>query len=311
MMIYYGNRIRLMTFTSLFYFGMIRWRLLLIGATLLLAAGLLWHVPRVPGRLFRHVVVAPRSVMHVMDLSLLQEHAAVFRPAVLAGVTDAADIWSQYRFAGTFFLYDDVAAPEASRRRAVISYHPEQRQYIVSEGDLIGGADVIRIGISEVVLRRGDQEGVLQLRGEHASPAGTDGRAVAGKTPDDVAVETRFGRQTGVGTWSMDREALLAYYEELLDEPERLLQVFDSMQPIYTADGSIEGYQLQPVGEEAFFAAVGFEEGDTVRAVNTLAMTNRRRAEFFIRQVVENDLDAIVIDLERDGSPKRLVYELR
>jgi hypothetical protein len=54
-----------------------------------------------------------------------------------------------------------------------------------------------------------------------------------------------------------------AYYAELLDEPERLLQVFDSMAPALWArmGGSIEGYQLQAVGEKAFFDAVGFQRG--------------------------------------------------
>ena len=307
----HGNRIRLMTFTSLFYFWMIRWRTLLLGVTLLLAAGLILRVPHVPGRLLGHVALAPSPTMQVADFARLQEYAAVFRPAVIVQKVDDTVVWANYRFAGTFFLYDAAASPEASLRRAVIGYAPEQRQYIVSEGDWVAGAEVVRIGAAEVLLRRGEEEGILLLRGESRAAAAPDARTVAESPPDEGVVVTRFGRQTESGTWSMDREALLAYYEELLDAPERLLQVFDSMQPIYTANGSIEGYQLQTVGEAEFFEAVGFREGDKVRAVNTLAMTNRRRAEFFIRQVVENDLDAIVIDLERDGSPKRLVYELR
>ena len=304
-----GNRIRLMTFTSLFYFFMIRWRLLLVGAAAALAAVLLVRVPEVPAGARFDVDPVSRTRMRVMDLSLLQEHASVFQLAT--GRIAPTGSWEDFRFAGTFSLYDGIGVSDASFRRAVISYQPEQRQYIVSEGDVIGGATVVRIDATEILLRRGEQEGVLQLRGERAA-AGTDrARAATDSAANDAVVETRFGQQTAEGTWSMDREALLAYYEELLDEPERLLQVFDSMQPIYAADGSIEGYQLQTVGEAEFFAAAGFQEGDKVRAVNTLAMTNRRRAEFFIRQVVENDLNAIVIDLEREGTPKRLVYELR
>ncbi len=299
-----------MTFTSLFYFGMMRWRTLLIATVLLLASGMLWRMPHVSGRLMRHEALPPDPDMRVADFSLLQEHASVFRLVDGAQIPEGGIIWDDYRFAGTFFLYHEAASPEASLRRAVISYHPEERQYIVSEGDLVGGAEVLAIRAGEVVLRRGDEEGVLLLRGKRTTLHGREQPEDA-VVADDAAVVTRFGEQTAAGTWSMDREALLAYYEELLDEPERLLQVFDSMQPIYTPEGDIEGYQLQTVGEAAFFEGVGFREGDKVRAVNTLPMTNRRRAEFFIRQVVENDLNAIVIDIERDGNPQRLVYELR
>ena len=304
-----------MTFTSHFFLLMVHWRKFATVFSVVLFAVLFWRVvpysePAGAG-LFAHVSV---PAMQGMDWGSLQQHAAVLRPGVPVVEPGEGMDWDDYRFAGTFFLYAPVDTDEASLRRAVVSYRPSQRQYIVSEGDRIGRAEVIRIRARELVLRVGDQDGVLSLGGEDGSSGAGGGmrRRDASQPPGGVAVgSTRFGEQTGAGSWRMDRDALLAYYEELLDNPERLLQVFDSMQPIYTADGAIEGYRLQTVGEAEFFDAVGFQEGDAVRAVNTLPMTNRRRAEFFIRQVVENDLSAIVIDLERDGTEQRLVYELR
>ncbi len=309
-MMNHGNRIRLMTFTSLFYSLMMRWRFFVALVVLLLAAAIFVRMPDIPTPEMLIFADAARGVSQGLDVTSLLEHAAVFRPLHVQPVVVEAPTWHDFRFAGTFFMYTDADEPEASMRRAIISYQPEQRQYIVSEGDMIAGAEVIRIAATEVTLRRGDEEGVLQLRGERAATA-TATQGASDIVAADAVMTTRFGEQVRPGSWRMDREALLAYYEELLDEPERLLQVFDSMQPMYMEDGSISGYQLQTVGEAAFFEAVGFQEGDKVRAVNTLAMTNRRRAEFFIRQVVENDLDAIVIDLERNGEPVRLVYELQ
>jgi type II secretory pathway component PulC len=253
-------------------------------------------------------LVSPSNVMHV---GLLLEHAGVFRRARLQAEPDTGN-WADYRFAGTFFTYAGGETGGVLLRRAVVSYRPEQRQYIVSEGDSVGGAEVVSIGPQELVLRRGGKEAALALGAASGGRVRASGQQGGAETRAAVAgAQTRFGEKTGDGTWTMNRESLMAYYEELLENPERLLQVFDSMQPIYTADGAIEGYQLHTVGEAAFFEAVGFREGDKVRSVNTLAMTNRRRAEFFIRQVVENDLSAIVIDIERDGAPQRLVYELR
>jgi len=305
-----GNRIRLMTFTSHFSLWMARWRTLVVLATVAATALLWWRLPPMGISAGLPLAGTGRSGVVQIDWGSLREQAGVFgaQRVSMAGRVDAA--WDDFRFAGTFSLYD--AGDAAALRRAVVSYRPEQCQYIVSEGDAVGAATVVQIRADELVLRIGDQEGVLPLGGVY----GMAGSQVQ-KTPPGTSLatvdpnRTRFGQRGADGVWQMDREALLAYYDTLLDDPERLLQVFDSMQPMYTPDGKIEGYRLQAVGEADFFAAVGFQEGDAVRAVNTLPMTNRRRAEFFIRQVVENDLSAIVIDIERDGAEQRLVYELR
>lgn len=289
------------------------WRGIVTGGVLLLVAALLFSLPMgdaSPDLGVLDAVAGPAGT--ALDLRLLREYAAVFGGAGMAVPDGHQGAWEDYRFAGTFFLYGSEPQAPAAVRRAVVAYQPENRQYIVSEGDLVGGAEVIRIDSHELVLRIGTQEAALPLGAARDAAAGValSGTGAGDGIMQPDGVHSRFGRMTPAGTWVMDRGALLAYYEELLDEPERLLQVFDSMQPMYTEDGLIEGYQVRPVGEADFFAAVGFKEGDAVRAVNTLPMTNRRRAEFFIRQVVENDLTAIVIDVERDGAPRRLVYEL-
>ena len=90
-----------------------------------------------------------------------------------------------------------------------------------------------------------------------------------------------------------------------------MLQVFDSLKPIYDSNDKITGYRVGIEGEQDFFDAVGFRENDVVRKVNSLDMTNRNRAEFFIRQFAQEKLSAIVIDVERDGEPRRLVYQVR
>ncbi len=217
-----------------------------------------------------------------------------------------ASFLKDFRFAGTFFVTGTGEIPDEVRL-AVISYLPESRQEIVSEGAEIGDTRVVSIHEDRLVLAKGDTEGTLWLGG-HVS--GTHD-SFFGPGSAEESVRMLFGEQTGDGVWTMERAALMDYYDELMDHPERLLQVFDSMRPVYNEQGTIEGYELQAVGEQVFFEAVGLREGDFVRQVNTVPMTNRRRAEFFIRQVVEGRLSAIVIDLERDGGTQRLVYQLR
>jgi len=216
------------------------------------------------------------------------------------------DFAKAFRFAGTFFL-SGTGGREI--RKAVLSIVDEGRQVIASEGDLVGDVTVARIFQERVILERGAETAELRL--SFVSAGGEAGTGAGGDGGEGDSSSSRFGEQLREDSWVLKRSALLAYYKELLDAPERLLQVFDSLKPIYTEDGKIEGYHLGIEGEGEFFNAVGFNEGDVVRKVNSLEMTSRNRAEFFIRQVVDNKLNAVVIDIERGGSARRLVYQIR
>jgi type II secretory pathway component PulC len=215
------------------------------------------------------------------------------------------DFAKAFRFAGTFFL---SGAGGAEIRKAVLSIVDEGRQVIASEGDVVTDVTVARIFQDRVVLQRGAETAELRLS---FASAGLATGAASDTNGEDGHSVSRLGEQIRDGSWVLKRDALMAYYNELLDAPERLLQVFDSLKPLYNGEGKIEGYQLGIEGEREFFAGVGFREGDVVRKVNSLEMTSRNRAEFFIRQVVDNKLSAVVIDIERGGASRRLVYQVR
>ena len=53
---------------------------------------------------------------------------------------------------------------------------------------------------------------------------------------------------------------------------------------------------------------MGLRQGDVVRRVNSLHMTSQKRAEYFIGEFVKGGLGAVVLDIERDGRPEKLVY---
>lgn len=254
------------------------------------------------------VAAAPRVVPELSD-----SHFMVFN-AGPPGKTADATFLNDYRFAGTFFLYGASGQQVASFRRAVLAYLPDNEQFVVMEGEMVRGAEVVEIHEDRLLLRKDGVEGALFLReSQMLSNVLDPGRRERVADPPDSGTgeTTRFGQRLREGYWELNRESLMAYYDELLDEPERLLHVFDSMAPLYTEEGRIEGYELNTVGEADFFAAVGFQEGDRVREVNSLPMTSRRRAEYFIRQVVESQLSAVVIDMERNGEKKRIVYQIR
>ena len=143
----------------------------------------------------------------------------------------------------------------------------------------------------------------LLLGGANSTASNADG------VGDPTAVLHKFGgRRSGTSEWHFSRSAVMDYYEELKSRPERLVTVFDTMAPVYGPDERIEGYKVDIKGEAEFFKAIGFNQGDIVREVNGIPMTNRRAAENLFRRYADDDLDFIVIKMERDGKPVQQVY---
>ena len=209
----------------------------------------------------------------------------------------------RFRLAGTYFAYD--AAGANSERRAVLDDLQANIQHLVAEGDPVGDVKVVRIFGDRVVLR--GPAGEEQLWQSFAG-GGAATTAAAAAVPESMV---RFGgRRIAEKRWIFQRQALLDYYRELTDAPERLLQVFDSLKPVYEG-GGITGYRVGVEGEAEFFAAAGLKEGDIVRKVNSMKMTNRRRAEYFIREFVADRANAFVLDVERGGEVRKLIYQVR
>ena len=119
----------------------------------------------------------------------------------------------------------------------------------------------------------------------------------------------RFGNRVGETRWEFNRQAILDYYQEMMDNPERLAALFMAMEADRDEEGKVAGYRLNmDVGEREFYTQVGLQHGDVVRRVNSMRMTSQRRAEYFIGEFVQNRLGAVVIDIERNGQPQKLVY---
>lgn len=215
----------------------------------------------------------------------------------------------RYRLAGTFLVYGGLD----DQRRAVLDDESNDEQLIVSERDeLPDSSRVERITRESVLLQT--PHGITELRlvflgdrkGQGRDAGDDDAASIAQASP------ARFGgRQTAKNRWHFDRQKLLEYYAELRDEPERLVAVFDSLKPVYTSNESIEGYRLDIEGEADFFSAVGLHENDIVRSVNSVEMSNRRRAEHFIREFVADRANVFVLEVERDGKVEKLIYQVQ
>lgn len=103
----------------------------------------------------------------------------------------------------------------------------------------------------------------------------------------------------------------MEYYAKLRSDPQRLLAIFDSFKPLYNGSGRIEGYRIDMQGEADFLRAAGLQNGDIVRAVNSIKMSSRNRAEYLIKEFVANRANAFVFEVEREDASEKFIYQIR
>lgn len=274
--------------------------------------------------------VAARRVAVQPPASVSQETAAstVFEPppalaeapwdVLRAGGDPSAPEGSlsrRFRLAGTLFGY---GVGSVERPQAILDDKLLVVQRLVRRGEeVLPGIRLVEVHTDAVVLEgpQGREELRIERTAFSAAPSGGAATAAA-NVEAPSGQDGRFGGgQVFPGRWEFRRDALLRYYAELRDQPERLLAVFDSMEPLYESNDpatrTITGYRLNVRGEAPLFEAMGLNPGDVVRSVNSVPMTNRRRAEEFIRSFVEDNEDTFVFEVERGGAMTKQVYIIR
>jgi type II secretion system protein C len=234
----------------------------------------------------------------------------VFRSgAAPAPAAPAGQLAARYRLAGVFLILGDPDAVGAEHRCAILDDVQEQRQILAGEGEDVGSARVVRVAADHVVLSADGREETLVLTAGTLPGRDGAGAGAAAAEPAKILETTRFGNRVGETRWEINKAAVLEYYREMMDNPERLAGLFNAMEPDRDVEGKVAGYRLNVArGEKDFYTQVGLRDGDVVRKVNSMRMTSQRRAEYFIGEFVQDRLGAVVIDVERDGQPQKLVY---
>ena len=294
-----------------------RWKLtwILLCAGLAVPFALFWGRLPAPDALLQH----PRGLAFSSSEPIEARYWKVIQPKVTQDLA-AAPVANPFRLAGTFLTYASSTGDvtHAAARYAILDDLSAKKQLLAHEGDTVaGGFRVAEVLSDAVVLEQGGRR--LRLT-RSLTPLAT-AAAEPGEDPDpekpaipfwdQPALETnRFGKKIDENRWVLQREKVLDYYNELLERPERLVNLYRSFYPD-RKNGEVEGFRLKFAGENDFFKAVGIQEGDTVRMVNSMKMSSQRRAEFFIGEFVRNNLQAIVFDIERDGKEQQLIYLLR
>ncbi len=292
---------------------------ILIVVFLLSGFGVAWAIRDLPDIPADPAVLEPGESPVVSALetrparsSIPLEGWAVFRMDGEAVREVAGSLADRFRLAGTF----RVMQPSGLVRKAVISDQLKTNQTIVATGDFLDdGILVEAIDDRRIELVQNDVTCELTL--EYAAVDGGSNRTddAGGMAEDtrgyEVVSRGRFGLQVTEDRWLFERKKMLAYYNEVLEDADRLVALFDSLKPLYDEKRKIGGYILIPEGEKEFFREVGLKEGDVLRKVNKMPLMNRRVAEGFIRDFADNQMNVAVLDIEREGKPATLVFEFR
>jgi hypothetical protein len=265
-----------------------------------------------------------RAQLHearVEALRAAQEGGAVAADAASGWGETGAEFWSHFKAEGDSSA--EAAGPLGERYRlagvfrmlagggecAILDDLKEKRQLLLAQGEEEDGLRVEQVGADFAVVSDGTRRERLAI-----APGSGGGESMAAMKAEAAPVQTvistnRFGSRLGETRWEFSRDAVMDYYQEMMDHPERLVGLFNALEPDYGSDDRIEGYRVNTArGEAEFFDEVGLKQGDVVRRVNSLHMTSQKRAEFFIGEFVKGNLGAVVLDIEREGRPVKLVY---
>lgn len=265
-------------------------------------------------RLFSSYAIPPFSSGSItaawpaVDSDAFSFDASVFKRITAdPGNTAPENAIKRFRLAGTFF----AIGLNQQTRKAILDDLRKKEQLLVTEGDLIeNDTRVISILADRVILRKGSEdEQIMLCFTSNGQPAGQK-TAVPDATKGKLEVQNRFGKRVGDKRWVLTRAELLNYYQEALNNTDRLAKIYESLKPIYEGQ-KIAGYTLDIEGEGDMFTAFGLQQGDIIRQVNSMPMTSQTRAEYFISEFVKNRVNGFVLEIERAGQKERLIYMVR
>ncbi len=287
-----------------------------IAATVLVGTGALVHLSR-SGKIPPYSPASLNLTWPAVDPDKFAFDAAVFKKISSdPGVVSQGSAAKRFRLAGTFF----AVGLNQQARKAILDDLQKKQQLLVTEGDLIDQVQgvtgnemrVISIMADRIIVRRGSVDEQIMLCFSGNSRSNTQSTAYSAGTGGNSGAEAqnRFGKRVGDKRWVLTRSALMDYYNEVLNNTDRLAKVYDSLKPVYQ-DNKIAGYTLVVEGEGEMFAAMGLQQGDVIRQVNSMPMTSQTRAEYFIGEFVKNRVNGFVMEIERSGRKEKFIYMIR
>jgi type II secretory pathway component PulC len=222
---------------------------------------------------------------------------------------------SRYKLAGTFQVFEGET--EEIESKALVDDQETGVQRIVREGEELGMFRVGSISEDRLSLEREGRTWVLTLSGvrmmREVTPEEKSGEEAVDPFEMPALETSRFGKRVKENYWVMEREALKTYIDEMM-EPQNMIRTVNLYRSFSqrTELGDEEpGFEISMKGEKDFFRDVGLQDGDIIRRANSMKMRTQRRAEYLLKEFYNDNMSAIVLDVERDGESQQHIYLVR
>ncbi len=101
---------------------------------------------------------------------------------------------------------------------------------------------------------------------------------------------------------------VIALHAKLTSTSDRRDRVADSLIPLRDRKGRIEAYIVHIKSDPDAFARFGFQNGDIVRKINNMPMTDGKRWKFIVDEVVSGRIHVLVIEIERGGEIRKIIH---
>jgi hypothetical protein len=242
-----------------------------------------------------------------------------------AGPAAVVPEWAdRYRLAGTHVVtetnaVEGVEGPVASQ--AFMEDRSSGQGFWVARGAQLDEHELVEVTHKSAVFEAADGAQItFALFAGTAVASARNAGSVSEPEPGESASEpmtfeempaletSRFGKRIGENRWLFDRDKVLEYADDVQEDPLRLARMLAAMQPEFDEERAVTGFKLSLLGENELYEAAGFQEGDVVRQVNSMAMTSPARARYFIREFLNGNMGAVVFDIERDGQTQKLIH---
>lgn len=240
-------------------------------------------------------------------------------PWARPGLEKIAAQVERYQLAGTFqtFTYSEEREETLETALALVDDLESGRQQVVRDGDELGPFTVTDITRDTLRLTHGERAWTLQLSGrlpEESATLATGGETGRNRRFEKLpALEvTRFGKRVAENQWVLDRDKVKDYAYDIANSPLRAASLYRSFNQVSGEEGQEEaGFRLRMKGERDFFAQMGLTDEDVIRKVNSMKMKNTARAEYLIGEFMQDRMGLVVLDIERNGEARKLLYILR
>jgi len=231
---------------------------------------------------------------------------SIFKSKVIKKTADLTPIEELYILRGTFIVSQNN---NKTNRKAIIDDLKNNTQLIVVEEQVLDdGRKILNITDDQVILINGTKKEVITIPFSMTKSTIDSMGDSAQRNFSDNFTSRLGGKKTGDNEWEFEKDKIMKYYDDLMADPKRLLNLFDSFAPVYNDNRKITGYKIDIKGEKEFINAVGLKDGDYITKVNALKLTNRRRAEYMIGEFIEGRASTFALEVEREDTPQKIIY---